>query len=268
MPDIEKEDSVKYCLLEAPSLKLSSGFNQKKLENIEALVQKLSQLSSRKGEAPTTDPIAFLCKEEQSADHRYVSEILLASGLLMLDLKPRPMNTTNQLHPSGYPINPDLFLVLEKTNSARLTKPETTEDTSQLKSNQKKLHRKLVFDVVNELLVQKLKLSSPGILLHVRKAWFQSGQLLLKELCSDIDNLKSESFSAAEVDDRLMSREYHMMWQSENWFESGTELQMIVLEMEKSIFRDLVDEVVRTREGAIGFSQAVARTRHRQTTRC
>ncbi|URD94669.1 hypothetical protein MUK42_30430 [Musa troglodytarum] len=253
-----------------PSPNLSSGFNQKILANIEHLVQKLRQISSKDDEASTTDHIALLC-EKQSPDHRYVSEILLASGLLMRDLTSGPISTVPiQLHPSGHPINPDLFLVLEQTKSACLAKPVTvSQNIVQLKSDPEKLQRKLVFDVVNELLIQKLKLASPGPrpdpLLQVRKAKFPSGQRLLREICCDIEHLKAESFVAGSLygDNSFMAGE-DMLRQSEGWTDSGKELPMIALEIERSIFKDLIDEVI-SGQGATGFQSKASR---RQTVRC
>ncbi|CAL9157684.1 unnamed protein product [Musa hybrid cultivar] len=256
-------------LPDAPSPNLSSGFNQKKLANIEHLVQKLRQISSKDDEASTTDHIALLC-EKQSPDHRYVSEILLASGLLMRDLTSGPISTVPiQLHPSGHPINPDLFFVLEQTKSPCLAKPVTvSQNIVQLKSDPEKLQRKLVFDVVNELLIQKLKLASPGPrpdpLLQVRKAKFPSGQRLLKEICSDIEHLKAESFVAGSLygDNSFMAGE-DMLQHSEDWTDSGKELPTIVLEIERSIFKDLIDEVI-SGQGATGFQSKASR---RQTVR-
>ncbi|WOK99678.1 protein LONGIFOLIA 1 [Canna indica] len=271
--DNEIQVSVTSCkstsMHDVPSPNLSSGFNRKKFANIEDLVQKLTQLSSNDGEASTTDHIGLLC-ETQSLDHRYISEILLASGLLMIDLTSRPMGMPIQLHPSGHPINPDLFLVLEQTKHVRFSEPDTVEKvTNPLKSNPEKLHRKLVFDVVNELLIQKLKLVSsaplPDLLLQVRKARFPSGQHLLKELCLDIEHLKDESFTANNGghNDNLMSCEY-ILRQCGNWFNPCIELQMLVLDVERSIFRDLIDEVI-TGEDACGFQAKASR---RQIAKC
>ncbi|XP_039131470.1 protein LONGIFOLIA 1-like [Dioscorea cayenensis subsp. rotundata] len=157
----------------------SSEINHKKLKSIEILVQKLSQLSSEDGETQTTDHIALLC-DTQKPDHRYVSEILLASSLLMKDLTAMPL----QLHSSGHPINPDLFLVLEQTKSqTNILRP---------KNDTEKLHRKLIFDVVNEVLVQKLELTSPYIKTRKLSRILPTGQRLLRQVCSEIDQLENE----------------------------------------------------------------------------
>ncbi|OVA00804.1 protein of unknown function DUF4378 [Macleaya cordata] len=59
----------------------SYGINQMKLESIQHQIKKLKRLNSNHNEA-TTDYIASLY-ENTNPDHRYISEILLASGLLL-----------------------------------------------------------------------------------------------------------------------------------------------------------------------------------------
>ncbi|GAB4860888.1 hypothetical protein Ancab_036049 [Ancistrocladus abbreviatus] len=86
----------------------TSEMNRQKLQNIENLVQKLRQLNSTHDEA-RTDYIASLC-ENPNPDHRYVSEILLASGLLLRDLSSGL--TAFQLHPSGHPDQPRVIFCL------------------------------------------------------------------------------------------------------------------------------------------------------------
>ncbi|GJR29825.1 protein longifolia 1 [Tanacetum coccineum] len=66
------------------SFGVSSEINRKKLQNIEHLVQKLTRLNSTHDEAHT-DYIASL-NENTKPDDRYISEILLASGILLTDL--------------------------------------------------------------------------------------------------------------------------------------------------------------------------------------
>lgn len=225
-----------------PLLKSCSLFHHpKKLTHINHLIQKLGNLSSGDAKPPASDRVA--------ADHQYVSEILQASGLLMRDLTLRQINTmANQLHPSGHLINPDLFLVLEQTKSGYLTEPETINKSSnQFKSDTEKLHRKLVFDVVNELLLHKLELASlslhvcPKPLVQGMKGRFPSRHQLLKALCSDIDHLKAESLN--EGDDNLTSSEdlFQLM---EHETDYCKESQATILEIEMLIFKDLVDEVV------------------------
>ncbi|XP_035838338.1 protein LONGIFOLIA 1-like [Helianthus annuus] len=127
---------------------VASDINRKKLQNIENLVQKLTRLNSTHDEAHT-DYIASLC-ENTKPDDRYISEILLASGLLLRDLGSNL--TTFQFHSSGHPINPELFLVLEQTKF---------RNTPEKIIKKEKFHRKLIFDAVNEILAGKLALAVP-----------------------------------------------------------------------------------------------------------
>ncbi|KAG6533147.1 hypothetical protein ZIOFF_007013 [Zingiber officinale] len=228
---------------DAPSPNSSSGSNQKRLSKVEDLVQKPKQQSPDPAESPAIDHVALLC-ESLNTDHRYVSEILLTSGLLMLDQTTKPMSMPIQLHP-------DLFHVLEQTKAAE-------ENT-----NPEKIHRKLVFDLVNELLIQKLKIASssslPNKLVQARHGRLANGQRLLKELCSEIEHLKSESFNTDNHDkgDAMISWE-KLLWQSEDWLYSSAELQTVVLEVERCIFRDLIDEVL-GEEGAFNCQEKASR---------
>ncbi|KAK9272117.1 hypothetical protein L1049_002487 [Liquidambar formosana] len=82
---------------------LSFDINHEKLENIKQLVQKIRQLNSTCNE-PYIDYIAPIC-ENSNPDHKYISEILLASGLL------RDCGsglTTIQLRPIRPPYQPQL----------------------------------------------------------------------------------------------------------------------------------------------------------------
>ncbi|KAI3929855.1 hypothetical protein MKW98_004009 [Papaver atlanticum] len=225
---------------------------RKKLENVEHLVQKLRRLNSTHDESKT-DYIASLC-ENSNPDHRYVSEILLASGLLLGDLESGLMSL--QPHPSGHPINPDLFYVLEqtKTSNKYLTGTEKSCEENAVASNahqQEKLHRKLIFNSVNEILEHKL--DSVGPLLN---PWLQSNKLagrtlnaqqLLRDLCSEIEKLVqgSESSECDFGDDFLRNILFKdVVSVSQKWSVSNGEVSGVVLDVEKLMFKDLIDEIV------------------------
>ncbi|KAL2254105.1 protein LONGIFOLIA 2 [Sesamum indicum] len=231
------------------SMKSGATFeiNRKKLQNIENLVQKLRRLNSNHDEAHT-DYIASLC-ENTDPDHRYVSEILLASGLLLRDLSSSLSDF--QFHPSGHPINPELFLVLEQTKGSTLLKEECgLKKTAQLTTSEK-FHRKLIFDTVNEILARKLVEGGPHF-----EAWSRprklartalNAQKLLKELCSEIEELqaKNPKCISDEEDDgwkNILCNDV-MHW-SESWIDFDAEISGAVLDIERLIFKDLVDEVV------------------------
>ncbi|GFZ12163.1 hypothetical protein Acr_23g0005480 [Actinidia rufa] len=242
---------------------LKLEINRKKLENIEHLVQKLRRLNSSHDEAHT-DYIASLC-ENTNPDHRYISEILLASGLLLRDLT--SSLTTFQLHPSGNPINPELFLVLEQTKTSTRQKEEPSIDNVvHLKPEEEKFHRKLIFDAVNELLEGKLASvgASPEPWLRPYKLARKSlnAQKLLRELCSEIEQLqaKKPECGLEEEDDSLK----RILWEdemhrSDDWTDFRGEISGMALAIERSIFKDLVGEIVHGE---------ATRSRTKPSTRC
>ncbi|XP_050258641.1 protein LONGIFOLIA 1 [Quercus robur] len=235
---------------------LSSEINRKKLQNIEHLVQKLRQLNSNHDEA-RTDYIASLC-ENTNPDHRYISEILLASGLLLRDLGSDL--TTFQLHPSGYPINPELFFVLEQTKASSLPSKEDRGHVkaANSKPEQEKFHRKLIFDAVNEILVEKLALVG-----KCSESWSKpdrlarrtlSAQKLLKELCIEIEEFQTKKSVGSlynEEDDLKSILWEDVMHQSGSWTDFWSETSGVVLDVERLIFKDLVDDIVIGEAGSL-----------------
>ena len=214
------------------------------------MVQKLRRLNSSHDEA-RTDYIASLC-ENTNPDHRYISEILLASGLLLRDLGSGL--TSFQLHPSGHPINPELFFVLEQTkaSSLQLKDESIPEKAANVKSDKEKLHRKLIFDAVNEILVGKLALLSvsPEPWLKPEKLAKKTlnAQKLLKELCYEIEQFQTKKLECniEEDDDSLKPILWEdVMLRSGSWTDFSDEISGVVLDVERSIFKELVDEVVR-----------------------
>lgn len=232
----------------------SPEMNRKKLQNVEHLVQKLRRLNSSHDET-SQDYIASLCENsDPDTDHRYISEILLASGLLLRDLGSGL--TTFQLHPSGHPINPELFLVLEQTKGCSSS------------SSNEKLNRKLVFDAVNEMLVKKLPFVESNVDPWMKQAKTRkrvlSAQNLLKELCSEIETLQKQAKKRSE--DLLEEEEEEdflkcildedMAIRSGKWTDFDGAIPGVVLDMERLLFKDLVNEIV---HGEIGRLQGNSR---------
>lgn len=214
---------------------LSSGFNHKSLENIDHLLHKLRLLNSTPCEGAMNE-IAPFCQGDNS-DHRYITKILLASGLLKdLDC----VSTTAQLHPSGHLINPKLFHVLEQTEeSTWQTCKGPQENIAEIKFEEK-IHRKVVFDTVNEILAHKLAL---GPLMQERNF---SGQQLLKELYAEVDHLRpeSDSFLGTEDDELGKIIKGDLKHELEDWVEHRGELPALALDIERLIFKDLITEVI------------------------
>ncbi|XWS47918.1 hypothetical protein CRYUN_Cryun13aG0027400 [Craigia yunnanensis] len=245
----EQWNPADKCMSNNVGSSLTSEINRKKLQNIEHLVQKLRRLNSNHDE-DSKDYIASLC-ENTNPDHRYISEILLASGLLLRDLSSGL--TTFQLHPSGHPISPELFFVLEQTKASSLLSKEesNTGKVSHSKPDHEKFHRKLIFDSVNEILVRKLALVGA-----FPEPWINSGKLakktlsaqkLLKEFCLEIEQLqaKKSKCNLEEEEDGLKSILWEdVMCRSESWTDFNCEISGMVLDVERLVFKDLVDELV------------------------
>jgi len=238
-----------------------------KLANVASLLEKLQQLSVNKDEdAPPVDHIAFLC-ETESPEHRYVSEILLASGLLMKDLGSAQSGL--QLHSSGYPINPDLFHVLEQRKAGWVSKPDAIHPSrSGAKSDPKRAHRKLMFDTVNELLLQKFEQETAvySVSSFTRAKDLPtktlSGQQLVKFLSSGIEDLEMEQSRICQKEGSVIP-DAEILQRLQGWTSFHRELPGMVLEIERSIFKELVDEVVHGESADSPQMKAAGRRRRR-----
>lgn len=211
-------------LPDTPPSKTSNDGNQIKAENMKALIQKLELLQMLSEEALKTDDT--FSSVAANKDHQYLYEILSASGILHNKLNFQMM--PHQLRPSSYPINPELFLILE-----------------QAKPDEEKLHRRLIFDLANELLAQQMDanhtVNSSVQLFQSKKL---SGWQLFKDLCAEIDMIQSRSsmIRCSEEEDSRLAED--AMQGMKEWKSSDSERQGIVLAIEKSIFKDLIDEII------------------------
>lgn len=191
---------------------------------MKALIQKLELLQMLSEEALKTDDT--FSSVAANKDHQYLYEILSASGILHNKLNFQMM--PHQLRPSSYPINPELFLILE-----------------QAKPDEEKLHRRLIFDLANELLAQQMDanhtVNSSVQLFQSKKL---SGWQLFKDLCAEIDMIQSRSsmIRCSEEEDSRLAED--AMQGMKEWKSSDSERQGIVLAIEKSIFKDLIDEII------------------------
>ncbi|XP_031491877.1 protein LONGIFOLIA 1-like isoform X2 [Nymphaea colorata] len=214
--------------------------NHNKFTNVEHLVQRLQRLNSSHDEA-ATDYIASLC-EKTTPEHRYISEILLASGFLLKDLTSDIIVTHIDPCSSGFLINQDLFFVLEKTKASRLYKEEASKPglPIQQKADHERVQRRLLFDTVNEVLISKLPVidSEPWLGVPVLAKKVATGQRLLHEVCAEIDQIASNNYG--NFDDMLN----HLMCRLENWSDQQNDISTVVLDIERMIFKDLVDEIV------------------------
>nr|XP_009769509.1 PREDICTED: protein LONGIFOLIA 2-like [Nicotiana sylvestris] len=217
-------------------LDLDIESNHKILESKDDLVHELRTPNSTIHEA-NMDQLASLC-QNHNPDHRYITKILLASGLLK-DVA--SMSTTIQLHSPSHLINPKLFDIVEQTEESSLLATEKhSEEIAQIKFDHK-TRRKITFDTVNEILVRKLG-SDNNIMQN--KCW--NATQLLKELKSEIDHFNSKrDVSMDSKDDELISiLNKDMMHQSEDWTNHHNEIPLLVLDVERLIFKDLIREII------------------------
>jgi len=213
-------------LPDTPTLKKSSESNHIIPENMKALIQKLELLQLLSDEAPRSNDNSLILTANK--DRHYIYQILSASGLLHSELNSRMMPCLFQQ--TSYPINPELFLILE-----------------QAKPTAGKLHRKLIFDLANELIAKKIYSGSsvrrPLQFIQCKKS---SGWHLFKELCSEIEMLRSEASTirlSEEKDDESKLAK-NAVREMGKWRSFGSELRGMVLAIERSIFKNLIDEVI------------------------
>lgn len=188
----------------------------------------------------------FNFSNTKDPDHKYISEILLASGLLSGHRSSQILNSRGQL------INPKLFFALEEIKRSKrdFSIEGSAKKISRIISPEK-MQRKLIFDVVNDILVQKLILENSSTLwclpneLEGRKL---KGQKLFYELCTEIDQLQPQNRNVrvASDDENLSSvlcgdlKHHHPIWTN-----CCSEIPNVVLDIERLIFKDLITEAVK-----------------------
>uniref|UniRef100_A0A1J3G876 Protein LONGIFOLIA 1 n=1 Tax=Noccaea caerulescens TaxID=107243 RepID=A0A1J3G876_NOCCA len=189
----------------------------------------------------------------KNGDHNYISEILLASGLLR-DIDYSMISI--QLHQAHLPINPNLFFVLEQSKTSIMTQQDNKlkgrgfgqQKTANLIERSR---RKLVFDTINEILAHKFMAEGctkqPSIISSISPLRTTDkssrGKELLQTLCSEIDRLQDNSKCILDEDDEDLIWD-DLQSQGMNWKEIEGETPGLVLDIERLIFKDLISEVV------------------------
>ncbi|XP_004233660.1 protein LONGIFOLIA 1 [Solanum lycopersicum] len=207
---------------------------QKKLEHIKDLVNQLRLLDSSYG--ASTDQFGSL-SQNHNPDHRYITKILLASGLLK-DVD--SVSMAIQLHSSGHLIDQKLFHILEQTEERVIPATEHSKTSARIEFNQK-MHRKNVFDTVDEILA--CKLASESCLMQGQD--HLSAQQLQKEVQSDIDLLNAKKVGMdSEEDDLISILNADLRHQSEDWTNGDSEIPSLILDVERLIYKDLITEII------------------------
>lgn len=197
--------------------------------------------------------------EFKNGDHKYISEILLASGLLR-DIDYSMISI--QLHQAHLPINPSLFFVLEQNKTSNVTQQDNKHKGRGFRQQQtanltERIGRKLVFDTINEILARRFAaegctkqtsiISSISPLRTTDKS--SRGKELLQTLCSEIYRLQDNSNCILDEDDEDLIWE-DLQSQGMNWKEIEAETPGLVLDIERLIFKDLISEVVTSQVAA------------------
>jgi hypothetical protein len=201
---------------------------------MKALIQKLELLQFLSDE--TLKTYTTLSSVTSNKDHQYIYEIFYASGLLHNELSLRTMPC--QLWSGSCAINPELFIILEQA------KPKT-----------EKLHRMLIFDLTNEFITKKMDICQTSQSTPFIPTKKLSGLQILKDLCAEIDGLLSTAsmirYLEEEQDGIKLAED--AACRMKEWKSFDSELLEIILGIERSIFKDLIDEVIS--EGATGKVQ-------------
>lgn len=202
--------------------RLNHGFKyNQKLENMRNSVQEFTLLKKE------DDVAAADHNESLNADYRYINKILLTSGLLK---DPSFISTSEKLFTSQRLINPDIFHVLEQT--------EGKNDKLQ---SDKRIQRKMIFDLVDEILVRKITSSR----LYTAEKKRALPQRLLKEVHLEMDRLcKISDCNLEEEDDMTKLLTADITCKSEDWVDYSAEVPALVLDIERQIFKDLINEVI------------------------
>ncbi|KAJ0232576.1 Protein LONGIFOLIA 1 [Hirschfeldia incana] len=193
--------------------------------------------------------------ELNNGDHNYISEILLASGLLR-DIDYSMLSI--QLYQAHLPINPSLFFVLEQSKTSNVTQHDNKhrgigfgQQQQQTANLIERSRRKLVFDTINEILARKFAAEgctkqpyiTPSISQLRTTNKSSKGKELLETMCSEIDRLQDNSKCILDEDDEDLIWE-DLQGQGMNWKEIEGETPGLVLDIERLIFKDLISEVV------------------------
>ncbi|XP_073310287.1 protein LONGIFOLIA 1-like isoform X2 [Primulina huaijiensis] len=215
---------------------LCHEYNQKKLENIKHLIHERRLLKTKPDEATAKQTASVDVSPNQ--DHRYINKMILASRLLE-DVN--VISMTDQLHSSSHLINPNMFHILEQTEQIMERGDGELNRKSDWSQSSCRSHRKVVFDMVNEIYARKI--ASDGSFTPGRKR--VSPQVLIKEIYLEVDRVQQKTECNLDEEEGLVRiLNADMMSRSEDWADYGVEVPALVLDIERLIFKDLINEVV------------------------
>ncbi|KAL3636547.1 longifolia [Castilleja foliolosa] len=165
-------------------------------------------------------------------DQEYINKILVASGLF---------KDKHILPTANLTINPGIFPALEEI------KKETRALIKKNELNQR-MQRQIVFDSANEILVHKIT--------NVGRGKRISLQGIMREFYLEMDYLCGTAYRNFDDDEddgsiRLITTD--MKYRSDEWADYSGEVPAMVLEIERLIFKDLINEVVKLKSQVEGL---------------
>eukprot|EP01018_Ginkgo_biloba_P039122 Gb_11772 [translate_table: standard] len=160
----------------------------------------------------------------------YVKQIFMASGLLNKDL-------SVHFHSSGFPVGIQVFQDLEQKHKT----PIPDEADCKLETNQ----RRLVFDTVNVILRRKFAVQ-PWISFSQKIGGYYklTGHDLLNLVLVELERLPCAPWE--DICDglcRILQKD--LVGSTEQWSDQRTEVGEVVLDLERMLFRELIDETLR-----------------------
>ncbi|KAG0492652.1 hypothetical protein HPP92_006050 [Vanilla planifolia] len=189
------------------SLKTAS----QKSEKIDPIVHKSMAFQRSNDETPPADEIPLFPGINEQ-DGKYIAEMLAPN---ILGKEPY-MNTTRQA-----------------------IKPEEPFETMP-KDSRQMLHKLLVFALVNEILARKKENLSPCSQ-HIQHKKTRA-QHLFKELCSEIKCLQSSRDRSLLNENPIATTD--LLQRSKAWDGFGREVPVVVSEIERLIYTDMINEIV------------------------
>eukprot|EP01018_Ginkgo_biloba_P021938 Gb_11462 [translate_table: standard] len=205
----------------------SNGFQKAEMDSVESIVESES----------------FHCiNTNHNSEFGYLADILLASGLLE-----DKENNSVVFHSSGFPVDPQLYFVLEQRRANVASSKLNNGLDSYKKTDLEKINRQLIFNTTNEILCRKL---SPH--LHLQPQIYSSnkiqrkrpsGQQLLKQVWDEFQSLPSAP--SEDICDTLCTiLQKDLADTRDLWSDHTTEHAEVVLDIERMIFKDLIDETI------------------------
>ncbi|KAH7373250.1 hypothetical protein KP509_17G046300 [Ceratopteris richardii] len=175
---------------------------------------------------------------QEDFEMRYVREIFLASGLYGSGSSAQP-----KWYMPGYPLDPALFQTLEDNFLRKNDIEEVRQTFSYLDIQRELWRRQLLFDLVNEFLVNILGpyLEGPSWLKPKIAPPMPCGKDLEEFACKHVSHSLCAQSGPQETLENLVKMDLR---KGDRWLNSCAEMERTGLEVEKAIVDDLIEEML------------------------